>query len=44
LLGALLFVVVLSFPAFAQTPLDEHLRAIAWPPYQDETVQLMREY
>jgi len=43
-LGALLFVAVLAFPAFAQTPLDEHLRAIAWPPYQDETVQLMREY
>ena len=43
-LGALLFVAVLSFAAFAQTQLDEHLRAIAWPPYQDETVQLMREY
>jgi acetylornithine deacetylase/succinyl-diaminopimelate desuccinylase-like protein len=34
----------LSFPAFAETQLDEHLRAIAWPPYQDEVVKLMREY
>jgi len=43
-LGALLAVAVLSIPAFAQTRLDDHFRAIAWPPYQDETVQLMREY
>jgi acetylornithine deacetylase/succinyl-diaminopimelate desuccinylase-like protein len=44
LLWALLIVAALSFPAFAQAQLDDHFRAIAWPPYQDETVQLMREY
>jgi len=43
-LVALLAVAVLSLPAFAQTRLDDHFRAIAWPPCQDETVQLMREY
>jgi len=30
--------------AFAETPLDNHLAAIVWPPYQDEAVSLMREY
>ena len=34
----------LSFPAFAETQLDDHFRAIVWQPYQDETVQFMREY
>ena len=40
----LMVLAALSFSAFAQTRLDDHLRAIAWPPYQDETVKLMREY
>jgi len=43
-LCVLLALAALSFSAFAETQLDDHLRAIAWPPYQDETVQLMREY
>jgi acetylornithine deacetylase/succinyl-diaminopimelate desuccinylase-like protein len=43
-LRVLLVLAALSFSAFAETQLDEHLRAIVWPPYQDETVQLMREY
>ena len=43
-LCALLSLAALSFPAFARTQLDDHFRAIAWLPYQDETVQLMREY
>jgi len=34
----------LSISAFAETQLDDRLRVIVWPPYQDETVQLMREY
>jgi acetylornithine deacetylase/succinyl-diaminopimelate desuccinylase-like protein len=40
----LMVLAALSFSAFAQTQLDDHLRAIAWPPYQDEVVKLMREY
>jgi acetylornithine deacetylase/succinyl-diaminopimelate desuccinylase-like protein len=40
----LLVLAALSFSAFAETQLDDHLRAIVWPPYEDETVQLMREY
>ena len=40
----LMALAALSFSAFAETQLDDHLRAIAWPPYQDETVKLMREY
>ena len=40
----LMVLAALSFSAFAETQLDDHLRAIAWPPYQDETVKLMREY
>jgi acetylornithine deacetylase/succinyl-diaminopimelate desuccinylase-like protein len=40
----LLVLAALSFSAFAETQLDDHLGAIAWPPYQDETVKLMREY
>jgi acetylornithine deacetylase/succinyl-diaminopimelate desuccinylase-like protein len=43
-LCALLVAASLSLPAFAQTRLDDHFRAIAWPPYQDETAQLMHEY
>jgi acetylornithine deacetylase/succinyl-diaminopimelate desuccinylase-like protein len=40
----LMVLAALSFSAFAETQLDDHLRAIAWPPYQDEMVKLMREY
>ena len=40
----LMVLAALSFSAFAETQLNDHLRAIAWPPYQDETVKLMREY
>jgi acetylornithine deacetylase/succinyl-diaminopimelate desuccinylase-like protein len=40
----LMALAALSFSAFAETQLDDHLRAIAWPPYQDEMVKLMREY
>ena len=40
----LLALALLSIRALAQTQLEDHLRAIVWPPYQDETVQLMREY
>jgi len=40
----LVVLAALSFSAFAETQLDDHLRAIIWPPYQEETVQLMREY
>ena len=40
----LMVLAALSFSAFAETQLDHHLQAIAWPPYQDETVKLMREY
>jgi acetylornithine deacetylase/succinyl-diaminopimelate desuccinylase-like protein len=43
-LRVLLVLAALSFSAFAETQLDDHLRAIPWPPYQNETVQLMREY
>jgi acetylornithine deacetylase/succinyl-diaminopimelate desuccinylase-like protein len=43
-LRVLLILATLSFSAFAETQLDDHLRAIAWPPYQDETVKLMSEY
>ncbi len=43
-LRVLLVLSALSFCAFAETQLDDHLKAIVWPPYQDETVQLMREY
>ena len=43
-LRVLMVLAALSFSAFAETQLDDHLRAIDWPPYQDETVQLMREY
>ena len=43
-LRVLLVLAALSFSAFAETQLDDHLRAIDWPPYQDETVKLMREY
>ena len=43
-LRVVLVLAALSFSAFAETQLDDHLRAIVWPPYQDETVQLMREY
>jgi acetylornithine deacetylase/succinyl-diaminopimelate desuccinylase-like protein len=43
-LGLLLVLATLSFSAFAETQLDDHLQAIVWPPYQDETVQLMRDY
>jgi acetylornithine deacetylase/succinyl-diaminopimelate desuccinylase-like protein len=43
-LCVLMVLAALSFSAFAETRLDDHLRAIAWPPYQDGTVQLMREY
>ena len=28
----------------AQTPLDDHLRSVPWPSYQDQTVQLLQEY
>jgi len=44
LLGPLLVLAALSFPALAQTQLDDHLKAISWPVYQDQTVRLMREY
>jgi acetylornithine deacetylase/succinyl-diaminopimelate desuccinylase-like protein len=40
----LIVLAALSFSAFAETQLDDHLRAIAWPPYQDEVVKLMGEY
>ncbi len=40
----LMVVAALAISAFAQTPIESHLRAIVWPPYQEETVQLMREY
>ena len=40
----LMVLAALSFSAFAETQLDDHFRAIAWPPYQDEMVKLMREY
>jgi len=40
----LLILATLSFSAFAETQLDEHLRAIVWPAYEDETVKLMGEY
>jgi acetylornithine deacetylase/succinyl-diaminopimelate desuccinylase-like protein len=43
-LRVLLVLAALSSSAYAETQLDSHLRAITWPPYQDETVQLMREY
>ena len=43
-LRVLLILAALSFCAFAETQVDDHLKAITWPPYQDETVQLMREY
>jgi len=43
-LRVLLILATLSFSAFAETQLDDHLRAIVWPPYQDETVKLMGEY
>ena len=43
-LRVLMVLAALSFSAFAETQLDDHLRAIDWPPYQDETVKLMREY
>jgi len=44
LLPILMVLATLSFSAFAQAQLDEYFRAIEWPPYQDETVQLMHEY
>jgi acetylornithine deacetylase/succinyl-diaminopimelate desuccinylase-like protein len=40
----LMVLAALSFSAFAETQLDDHFRAIAWPRYQDEMVKLMREY
>jgi acetylornithine deacetylase/succinyl-diaminopimelate desuccinylase-like protein len=40
----LMVLATLSFSAFAETQLDDHLQAIAWTPYQDEVVKLMREY
>jgi len=40
----LIFVVMISFPAFAETHLDAHIRAINWQSYQDETVKLLGEY
>ena len=40
----LLVLAALSISAFAGTQLEDHLGAIVWPPYQDETVQLMRGY
>lgn len=40
----LMVLAALSFSALAETQLDHHLQTIAWPPYQDETVKLMREY
>ncbi len=43
-LRLLLVLAALSISAFAGTQLEDHLGAIVWPPYQDETVQLMREY
>jgi acetylornithine deacetylase/succinyl-diaminopimelate desuccinylase-like protein len=43
-LPVLMALAALSISAFAETELDDRLRAIVWPPYQDETVQLMREY
>jgi acetylornithine deacetylase/succinyl-diaminopimelate desuccinylase-like protein len=43
-LRLLLVLAAVSFCASAQTQLDDHFRAIDWLPYQDETVQLMREY
>jgi acetylornithine deacetylase/succinyl-diaminopimelate desuccinylase-like protein len=43
-LRLLLVLAALAFSAYAETQLDDQLRAIAWPPYQEETVQLMREY
>jgi acetylornithine deacetylase/succinyl-diaminopimelate desuccinylase-like protein len=43
-LPVLMALAALSISAFAETQLDDRLRAIVWPPYQDETVQLMREY
>jgi len=43
-LRVLLVLAALSISAFAGTNLEDHLGAIVWPPYQDETVQLMREY
>ena len=39
-----LVLAALTFPAFAQISLDDQLRTVVWPPYQDETVRLMREY
>ena len=43
-LCVLLVMAALAIPAFAGTQLEDHLGAIVWPPYQDETVRLMREY
>jgi acetylornithine deacetylase/succinyl-diaminopimelate desuccinylase-like protein len=34
----------LSLSAFAETKLDDHIRAIDWVSYQDQTVKLMGEY
>jgi acetylornithine deacetylase/succinyl-diaminopimelate desuccinylase-like protein len=31
-------------PAFSQTPIEERLHTINWMPYQDRSVQLLREY
>jgi acetylornithine deacetylase/succinyl-diaminopimelate desuccinylase-like protein len=40
----LVVLAALSFSVFAETQLGDHLQAIVWPPYQEETVQLMRQY
>lgn len=41
-----LIAVALIFPSLlaAQSRLEEHLRAVSWGPYQDETVRLMQDY
>jgi acetylornithine deacetylase/succinyl-diaminopimelate desuccinylase-like protein len=33
-----------AFSALARAQLDEHFRAIDWPTYQDQAVQLLQEY
>lgn len=34
----------ISFPATAQTPVEEHLRGIQWEHHQDRAVKLLQEY
>jgi acetylornithine deacetylase/succinyl-diaminopimelate desuccinylase-like protein len=40
----LMILAMLSLSTFAETGLDDHIRAIDWPPYQDEAVKLLQDY